>query len=84
MRTTIHVPDDLLARAKQLAAERNTTLTAVINDALREVLSRHRALDGGGLQTRLVTFDGGGTLPGVDLDDAVALLEVMEGADVAD
>jgi hypothetical protein len=30
---------------------------------------------------RLPTFNGGGTLPGVDLDNSAALLDIMEGRD---
>jgi len=35
MKTTLNLDDELLRRAKQLAAERRTTLTAVVEDALR-------------------------------------------------
>jgi hypothetical protein len=80
MRTTIRLPEDLLAEAKHLAARTGRTLTAVIEDALREVLARAE----GRVQSppfRLPTFSGGGPLPGVDLDDSAALLDVMEGLD---
>jgi predicted DNA-binding ribbon-helix-helix protein len=35
VRTTIRLADSLLAEAKKIAAERKTTLTAVIETALR-------------------------------------------------
>jgi predicted transcriptional regulator len=77
MRTTIHLPDDLLAEAKKLAADTRTTLTALMEDALREHLARRR-----GRRTaapaRLPTYGVGGVLPGVDLDDSAALLDLME------
>jgi hypothetical protein len=38
MRTTLVLDDQLLRQAKRQAAERNTTLSAVVNDALREAL----------------------------------------------
>jgi hypothetical protein len=78
MRTTIRLDDDLLGEAKQLAARRGTTFTALVEDALRELLARPPAQ-----ATRdpadLPVFTGGsGFQPGVDLDDSAALLELME------
>ncbi len=35
MKTTLNLDEELLRRAKQHAAERGTTLTAVVEDALR-------------------------------------------------
>lgn len=40
MRTTLNLNDDLARRAKKAAADRGTTLTALIEDALREKLTR--------------------------------------------
>lgn len=40
MRTTVAINDKLAAEAKRLAAERNTTLSEIINEALRERLAR--------------------------------------------
>jgi hypothetical protein len=78
MRTTINLDNDLLASAKKVAAESGRTLTDVFEDALRESLARRREA-----RTRapiaLPTFRGSGTLPGVDLDDSAALLDLMEG-----
>jgi Arc/MetJ-type ribon-helix-helix transcriptional regulator len=77
MRTTIRLDDELLSEIKQLAAKSYRTLTAVIEDALRQVLARQEQA-----KTRepiqLTTVDGNGPLPGIDLDDSAALLEVME------
>jgi hypothetical protein len=77
MRTTIRLDEDLLAQAKRHALETGRTLTAVIEDALRESLARRRE-HGRRAPVRLPTFSGGGLLPGVDLDDAVALRDRME------
>ncbi|HEV8658536.1 MAG TPA: DUF2191 domain-containing protein [Thermoanaerobaculia bacterium] len=68
---------DLLIRAKKVASETGRTLTAVIEDALRESLSRRRATT----RERIViipTFRGQRLQPGVNLDDVAALLELME------
>jgi len=77
MRTTIHLPDDLLAELKNLAARSNRTLTRVIEDALRESLFRRRRKSSTPAPN-LTTFGTGGLQPGVDLDDSAALLERME------
>ena len=77
MRTTIRLPDDLLADLKQLAARSNRTLTRVIEDALREALSRRRR-KAAPPPVHLTTFDGDGLQPGVDLDDTAALLDHLE------
>lgn len=77
MRTTIHLPDSLLDQARRRALETGTTLTRVIEGALRESLAGRRA-GKKATPVRLTTFGGKGTRPGVDLDDAVALLDVME------
>ena len=80
MRTTIRIDEDLLREAKQLAARTGKSLTSIIEDALRESLSRQQ--DSGQREpVRLVTFSGKGLLPGVDLDDSAALLDVMESSD---
>jgi hypothetical protein len=77
MRTTIRLDDQLLADAKQLAARTGRTLTAVIQDALREALAR-AAAPRPRRPYKLPTFAGDGLQPGVDLDDSAALLDLME------
>ena len=77
MRTTIHIPDDLLAEVKKLSAESHTTVTSLIEDALRERISRRRQRSRA-KPLRLTTYGKGGLQPGVDLDDSAALLDLME------
>lgn len=76
MRTTIRLDDELLTKAKRAALERGTTLTAVIEDALRRALtpSTEPRRD----DVVLPTFRGNGLQPGVDLDDSASLLDLME------
>lgn len=81
MRTTIRLQDQLLAEAKQLAARTGKTLTAVIEEALRESFAR-RVQDPQREPIRLNTF-GGVLRPGVDLDSSAALLELMDRPDDA-
>lgn len=79
MRTTVRLPDDLLKAAKQHAVETGRTLTDVIADALRASLSRQEEGAGDEEKVTFPTFGSEGTLPGVDLDDTAALLDLMEG-----
>ena len=80
MRTTIRLDDQLLKKTKQLAAKTGKTLTAVIEDALRETLARQKENDQRE-PVKLPIFQGQGLQAGVDLDDSAALLELMESAD---
>jgi hypothetical protein len=77
MRTTVHIPDDLFAEVKKLSAESHTTVTALIEDALRQRLSRRRQKSRS-KPLRLTTYGREGLQPGVDLDDSAALLDLME------
>jgi hypothetical protein len=81
MRTTIRLDDGLLAEAKQLAARTGRTLTAVIEDALRETLARGQKGEGKRARVQLPTFRGRGLRPGVNLDSTDDLLDVMEEPD---
>ena len=76
MRTTVRLDPALLAEAKKLAAGTGRTLTAVLEDALREVVSRRRRRPKG--TPKLTIVDGRGVRPGIDLDDSAALLDVMD------
>lgn len=77
MRTTIRLDDQVFHDAKQVAAQTGRTLTAVIEEALREALAR-RAVGPPRKRAKLPTFGGRGPLPGVDLDDSASLLDLME------
>jgi len=83
MKTTIRIDDQLLAEAKKRAADRGTTLTALIVDSLRESLARSKPAHPR-RAFRLKTFGRGGLQPGIDLDNSAALLDRMEGLDGAD
>jgi len=84
MRTTINLPDSLIAQAKRMAIEKGTTLTEVIADALREALSRKKNRSKMEVPPMPVfTPPPGqeGFQPGVDLDDSAALQDLMDEAD---
>jgi hypothetical protein len=78
MRTTIRLDDQLLDEAKRLALESGRTLTAVVEDALREVVARRKEAPKAD-KTRLITDGGKGLRPGVCLDNNADLLDIMEG-----
>ena len=78
MRTTIRLDEELLAEAKAYAARQHRTLTSLIEEALRlrlAELEKHRAHPRKSLP---ISTAGGGTRPGVDLDDSAALLDLMD------
>ncbi|MDQ3700007.1 MAG: type II toxin-antitoxin system VapB family antitoxin [Chloroflexota bacterium] len=79
MRTTLNLDHGLLAQAELLAQQTDATLDAVVEDALRERLERHRA-PAPSRAVQLPTVGGNGLRPGVDLDDSAALREVMDVA----
>ncbi|MFN0145313.1 MAG: DUF2191 domain-containing protein [Dehalococcoidia bacterium] len=76
-RTTINLSEDLYREAKVIAATSGCTLTQVFEEALRESFAQRRQPR---VQQpfRLITFDGGGVMPGVNLDDSSQLLELSE------
>jgi hypothetical protein len=77
MRTTVRLDERLLAEAKKRAAETGRTLTAVLEDALRESLARRSGVKKR-KAVRLKTVTGDGIRAGCDLDDSAALLDLME------
>jgi hypothetical protein len=77
MRTTVRLHDDLLEQARKRAAEDGRTLTSLIEEGLRLVLAEPKT--GRRMHVELpVSEASGGVLPGVDLNRASALEEVME------
>lgn len=76
MKTTLRLDDDLLREAKKRAAETGTTLTRVVEDALRGALTMQPGVTA--YEFRPVTVKGTRPLA-VDIDDRDALIEFMEG-----
>ena len=76
MRTTIRIDDDLYRRAKASAARSGRTVGQLIEDAVRVALRPTLRADDE--VPDLPVFGGSGTLPGVDLADPRALIEVMD------
>src|SRR4051794_26625630 len=77
VRTTVRLDPALLAEAQRVAAANGSTITSVIEDALRASLARKGATRKRS-NRKLPTYRGHGLKAGVDLDNSAALLDVME------
>ena len=77
MRTTVRLDPQLMRAAKKLAAETHRTLTAVIEEALREVIARSKASDRPVVELP-ISRNLGGAMPGVDLIKPSELLDPLE------
>jgi len=78
MRTTVRLDDALLDQAKREAANRHETLTSLIEQGLRLVLAQSPSRPRRKRVVLRICRAGGGVLPGVELNDSSALLDVME------
>jgi len=77
-RTTVRLPRDLLARAKRKAVAEHRTLTSLIEEGLRLVVSdKHKIPKSKRLLPRVSTATGG-PLPGIDISDSAALQEMED------
>jgi len=79
MRTTVRLEDALLDQARREARRRGLTLTALLEQGLRLTLAQARPAHHRAAVSLPVCKLGGGTCPGVDLDDSAAVLDLMEG-----
>jgi hypothetical protein len=82
VRTTINISEQLYRAAKARAAMTSQTVSQVIEDAVREAL-RHTPQNEEPIEP-LPVFGGSGVLPGVDLADRAALLDVMDDGTAVD
>jgi hypothetical protein len=64
MKTTIEIADSLLKEAKKLAARKRTTVRALVETGLRQVLAQKKSR-GGDYHLRDATFRREGLVPGV-------------------
>jgi hypothetical protein len=77
-RTTVRLPTDLLKRAKRKAAAEGRTLTSLIEDGLRRVVSDERQAKSAQRVLPRVSKATGGPMPGIDLTDFSALQELED------
>lgn len=80
MRTTLNISDDLYRRIRVRAAEQDATVTSVVEQALTELLEADRRAPREKREPFRIRPLGHawGPLPGVDLHDNSALLDIME------
>ena len=79
MRTTLNLDDRLYQAAKILATSEGTTVTQVIQDALKEFLHKPQAKSST-YKLRWPTQKGQ-ILPGVNPDERTSLYDAMDGRD---
>jgi hypothetical protein len=75
-RTTVRLPEELVAKAKRKALAEGRTLTALIEDGLRRVLNEQARPHAVRKVSLPVSSAGGGLMPGIDIDNAAALQEM--------
>lgn len=77
-RTTVRLPDDLMRRAKRKAAAEGRSLTSLIEEGLRRVLSQRGPAGKPGRVLPPVSTAKGGLMPGISLDEGATLQELED------
>jgi hypothetical protein len=75
-RTTVRLPQDLLNRAKRKAAAEGRTLTSLIEDGLRLLVTDNKKAAKQKRVLPRISKATGGPMPGIDLTDGSALQEM--------
>jgi hypothetical protein len=77
-RTTVRLPDELLARAKRKAAAEGRTLTALIEEGLRRVVNERPTTERSERKPLPVSTATGGVRPGIDIDNLARAAQELE------
>lgn len=77
MRTTVILPDELMRQVKQDAHERQLTLTAFFERAVRRELAEVRAQQASRVELP-ASGGAGGLKPGVDINNGAALQSLLD------
>lgn len=80
MKTTLNIDDELLRRAKRRAADRGTTLTALVEEGLRGALEEPRRRPPAALDFPVFEGGGGAVVDPADRDGLYERMEAREGA----
>ena len=75
-RTTVRLPKELLDRARRKAAADGVTLTALIEDGLRKVVTDEPRRTSAKRILPRISKATGGLLPGIDLSNSAAIQEM--------
>lgn len=79
MRTSVHIPDDLLRRAKKKALAEGRTLTSLIEEGLRSVLAAGNNRPSSKPREPLpISSVSDGVLPGIDLTRSAEIQDVLD------
>lgn len=79
MRTTLSIDDDLYVEAKVEAARRGVSVTSVIEEALRALLSSSRAVSH---RPSFPVSERSGGVPRADVSDPSVIATLLYGTDV--
>ena len=77
-RTTVRLPAALITLAKRKAAAEGRSLTALIEDGLRRVVSERAPADTAKRTMPPVSTATGGLMPGIDLNETASLQEAED------
>ena len=77
-RTTVRLPEDLLYRAKRKAAAERRTLTSLIEDGLRLIVTRNQKVTPRKRVLPRISKATGGAMPGIDFTDSATLREIED------
>ena len=81
-RTTVRLPEDLLYRAKRKAAAEGRTLTSLIEDGLRLIVTEKQKVPKAKRILPRISKATGGAMPGIELTDSVMLQEIDDLDDI--
>jgi hypothetical protein len=81
MKTTVEIPDPVLKEARKLAAAEGTTLRALVEQGLRQVIADKKQPKKKPYRFRPVTFGGGGLRPELKNATWNEILELTYGRD---
>jgi hypothetical protein len=81
-RTTVRLPEDLLHRARRKAAAEGRTLTSLIEDGLRLIVTEDRKGTKGKRVLPRISKATGGPLPGIELTELSTLQEIDDLGDI--
>jgi len=81
-RTTVRLPEDLLHRAKRKAAAEGRTLTSLIEDGLRLIVTEKQKVPKTKRVLPRISTATGGAIPGIEFTDSALLQEIDDLDDI--
>ena len=81
-RTTVRLPEDLLHRAKRKAVAEGRTLTSLIEDGLRLIVTEKKKVAKTKRALPRISKATGGAMPGIELTNSALLQEIEDLDDI--